>query len=194
MAEFLADADGDEALAISLYEWNAELSGAFMEVVHHMEVLLRNHLDATLADAFPDNPQAWYLNPAALTPQGIAKAREAIARIRDEGKQPTHGRVIAALGYGFWDALFSKKYAQLWVDVLRDSFSQGPAKRSRAAEVSSRTRLFRNRLAHHERILHIDLEASHTEMLQVVRWIDHRARNWIAEKSRVLTVLDERPN
>ncbi len=37
--------DGDHDKAVALYNWNAEVSAAFMEVLYHLEVLLRNAID-----------------------------------------------------------------------------------------------------------------------------------------------------
>ena len=194
LAGFLLNAGGDQDMAVRLYQWNAELSGAFMEVLHHVEVVLRNHLDKTLTQAFPAAPEPWYRSDAVLTPQGRAKVEQATQRIIDQGIEPNHGRIIAALGFGFWDSLFGRRYGELWPAVLRDSFPHGPAKRGRAAELSSGIRLFRNKLAHHERIIHLNLTNRHSELLQIVAWIDPAARAWIAEGSQVLTLLEARPD
>jgi len=36
---------GEHARAVALYNWNAEISAAFLEVIYHLEVLMRNAID-----------------------------------------------------------------------------------------------------------------------------------------------------
>lgn len=180
-------------MAVRLYEWNADVSGAFMGVTHHVEVVLRNIIDRALTSAFPADPDVWYLNPEVLSPQGLEKVREAIQRIRGEGKPATHGRVVAALNYGFWDALFAKRYNELWQTCLRDAFPRGPRRRRDVAAVTGQIRNFRNRLAHHERIIHQDLAEHHADLLRIPAWVDPQVRNWVARQSRVPDLLVARP-
>lgn len=168
LAQFLRDANGDERLAV-------------------------NTLDAALSAAYPPEPDPWYSSPRVLSAVGLTKVTEAADRIRREGKPVTHGRVVAALPYGFWDSLFGKRYAPLWQSCLRGAFPRGPRRRTRAAEITGNVRNFSNRLAHHERILHQDLATHHLELLTIPAWVDPGLRTWIAEQSRVPTLLGTRP-
>jgi hypothetical protein len=43
---YLAEASGDHERAIVLYVWNARVSAAMFETLHHVEVALRNAIDA----------------------------------------------------------------------------------------------------------------------------------------------------
>src|SRR5690606_1269151 len=43
---YLRRSDGDVARALALYEWSARMSAAAFETVAHLEVLLRNAIDA----------------------------------------------------------------------------------------------------------------------------------------------------
>ena len=45
---FLDARFGDHDRAVALYNWNAEVSAAFLEVLHHVEVLLRNAIDQSV--------------------------------------------------------------------------------------------------------------------------------------------------
>jgi hypothetical protein len=83
----------------------------------------------------------------------IALIEETIARIRKDGKTPTRGRVVAGLSFGFWRALFDRKYHQLWDTHLHRAFPHGSGDRSELASLMSRLVPFRNRVAHHETII-----------------------------------------
>ncbi|MGH2879459.1 MAG: hypothetical protein ACRDK4_07645 [Solirubrobacteraceae bacterium] len=46
---FLAEANGDHARAVALYEWHVRLAAACFATIHGFEVLIRNAIDAELA-------------------------------------------------------------------------------------------------------------------------------------------------
>jgi hypothetical protein len=131
-APYLAHAGGDHAVAVALYVWNARISAAMFETLHHVEVLLRNAVDERF---MPINPSAgagatWLTDPAILNEASRQRVAETIERVRREGKSPTRGRVVAGLSFAFWRALFDRKYDWLWVAQLH----RGVPGRLRAAD------------------------------------------------------------
>jgi hypothetical protein len=104
------------------------------------------------------------------------------------------GRLIAELTLGFWVLLFGAYYdqaagrrgqkgLQLWTPGnLRAAFPNIPAgSRDREA---LRKRLdgiarFRNRLAHHEPVYHMDPAARHKEILATLRWMSADAASYV---------------
>ena len=46
---YLEETNGDHEDAVALYVWNARVSAASFETLHHTEVLLRNAIDAQFA-------------------------------------------------------------------------------------------------------------------------------------------------
>ena len=55
--------------AVALYTWNAQVAGAFAELLHHVEVLVRNAIHnqlTTLHSQAPGRPanKAWFGEPA----------------------------------------------------------------------------------------------------------------------------------
>jgi len=114
--------------AVALYEWNAKISAAFLEILCHLEVLLRNTIDRQFPATDSRAPlsilhsEVWLCDPATLTAASREKVNEAIARLQREGKRPTRDRVIASLSFGFWQALFSGVYEELWRTTLFKAF------------------------------------------------------------------------
>ncbi|HTT94540.1 MAG TPA: hypothetical protein VMF55_07690 [Solirubrobacterales bacterium] len=195
-APYVAETGGDHDGAVALYVWNARISAAMFETLHHVEVFLRNAVDSRFppVDACAAPRETWLEDPAILNDASRRRVHETIARISREGKAPTRGRVVAGLSFGFWRALFDKKYDGLWVSRLHGAFPAGSGDRAEVAALMSKLVPFRNRLAHHETIMGRPIDTHYEEMLTLVGLIDPAARVWTEQISRVPEVLDTRPS
>jgi hypothetical protein len=128
LAAYVTEAAGVSDLAVRLYHWNAELSGAFMEVTHHVEVILRNRMHGALEVSFPAAPDPWYMQGVLRGAKGPTLIEEAERRIGQRGNVVTPNRVIASLPFGFWNALFGHQYEDLWRSSLNVCFKPyGPS-------------------------------------------------------------------
>lgn len=185
--------------AVALYEWNAQVSAAFLEILCHVEVLLRNAIDRQFPATDAQAPlsivdsRAWLCDPMILTAGSRERVNEAIARLQRERKRPTRDRVIASLSFGFWQTLFSGTYEELWRRRLWGAFPHGSGRRREVANVTGPILHFRNRVAHHEPIFFSNLERHHSRILELARLIDEEAKRYIASLSRVEQLLRERP-
>jgi hypothetical protein len=158
-------------------------------------VTLRNAIDAQFEPVVGSAPalDAWLMDATIFNEASRRRVEETIARIRREGRAPTRSRVVAGLAFGFWRALFDKKYARLWVSHLHRAFPEGSGDRAQVAGLMSKLVPFRNRLAHHETIIRRPLAEHYDEMLELAELIDPEARRWIDSVSRVPTSLADRP-
>lgn len=116
----------------------------------------------------------------------------AIERL-EKGRAITRGRVVAAVPFGFWAGLFNRRYEELWRQRLRCAFPHGSLARAELAGSLGRIRRFRNRVAHHDCLLSQDVDGLVKEMLQVIGWIDPRARAWLESRIRIVALLERRP-
>jgi hypothetical protein len=194
-APYVTEAKGDYERALALYIWNARVSAAMFETLHHVEVTLRNAIDAqfepVVVSAAPT--ATWLYDPKILNDTSRRRVEETVLRIRRDGSQPTRGRVVAGLAFGFWRALFDKRYDQLWVSHLHRAFPGGSGNRSEVAELMSKLVPFRNRIAHHETIIRRPLIGHYEDMLKLATLIDPEARAWIDSVSRVQDTLEDYP-
>jgi hypothetical protein len=192
---YLTEAEGDHEHAVALYVWNAQVSAACVETLHHVEVLLRNTIDAQFAPviAAAAPAESWLEDPQILNADSRKRVGETIARVRKDGKKPTRGRVVAGLSFGFWRALFDRKYHQLWDTHLHRAFPHGSGNRSELASLMSRLVPFRNRVAHHETIIRRPITTHYDDMLELAGLIDTDARTWIESVTRVPAALEQRP-
>lgn len=141
----------------------------------------------------------WYDNLTMLAyplPQKLDSAKASIVR---QGKLLTPGRIVAELSFGFWTALVGRKYEKrLWVPHLHRAFPNtlrmtGPAKgarkkrpmldRSDIADRLERIRQLRNRIAHHEPILHYALDSEYCNVLDATGWICPVTARWVESMS-----------
>lgn len=196
---YLEAADNRHPKAVSLYNWNAEVSAAFLEVIYHLEVLMRNSIDRQFPATDPASAvsiagaNVWLCDAAVLTDESREKVNEAIGRLQRGGKRPTRGRVIASLSLGFWQALFSSVYEGLWRRSLAGAFPNSNGKRREIAHLVGPILHFRNRIAHHEAIFSSDLTGQHVRILRLAGLIDVEAEGYIESLSRVQGLLREMP-
>lgn len=191
LGPYVSACHGDEAQALSLYRWNATASAGMHMCLGHVEVLMRNAMDAQLTAMSSIGP--WYIT---LSPRLNVHAREAIGKARTRatknGRSETQGRVVAELAFDFWRYLVSRQYHRvLWTPGLCRAFP-GISIRE-ASSTLSRLLDMRNRVAHHEPIHNRDLTAIHTDGCRVARWVDDSTAAWIEQHCIVSKLIDTAP-
>ena len=213
-------ATSDLEAAVALYTWNARVTGAFAELLHHVEVLIRNAMHSQLtvlhsqAHGRPAN-KAWFDEPSWAKHHWfhhhaqiqIAKAAK---RAGHTPNNPRPGKVIAALSFGFWRYLASARYEQsFWVPALDNAFAApGPRHKDRRQAVEQRLvflHILRNRISHCEPIIHPiqhtsprrpakTLDELYADAIQLVSFISPVAAQWLEHEPRHLTrLLQARP-
>jgi hypothetical protein len=191
-------AGGELDAAMSLYEWNIEVAGAFGSVIGQFEVVLRNslHNQLTTRHRAAGRPGQWFDDPTSLPDakrrDDVTKARR---RVQANLKPGTPGQIVAELMFGFWRLLLDKKHQPtLWAQTLRHAFPHlQPQRRQDVYQRVNQVYTLRNRVAHHEPIHHLDLAQHHQSVLEVTAYIDPDVERWLRSISRVPTLLDDRP-
>jgi hypothetical protein len=195
-APFLDCANGNHQHALEIYVWHANLTAACFQVVHHFEVLLRNTVDRALGsrDSGLAAESSWMLNAVALPPNALIQVEAVLRRSAKDGVRPTKDRLISSLPFSFWVHIFgrSPKCEALWRGALHEEFP-GVARRKDVLVRLESLRKFRNRLAHHDSLLSLNVRARHETMLEVAGWISPDAKRWLEGESTVGEVLSERP-
>ncbi|MFJ4866183.1 hypothetical protein [Streptomyces sp. NPDC088748] len=194
---YLTACGGDPEAALALYRWNGDLAAAFFESLGHLEIMLRNALDARLVQRQQGRNRTaeWYDDPSVrLSPKARADIAEAHRRARRDGVTTPRGKIIAELSFGFWRFLLVRQYrSTLWPD-LAGAFPHAPNRAITTVEDPvKRLHKFRNRIAHHEGIWHLPLAARRDDIQAVLGFIAPAAATWVAEASRIDDVLARRP-
>ncbi|GHA73929.1 MULTISPECIES: hypothetical protein [Streptomyces] len=160
--------------------------------------MLRNTLDARLSTRQQRRGRTieWYDDrqvPLSGKARGdIAQAQERAGR--GGGVAIPRGKVIAELSFGFWRFLLARQYkTKLWPD-LAGAFPHASNRALNTVEDPvKRLHKFGNRIAHHEGIWHLSLEARRDDIQTVLGFIAPAAATWVADASRIDDVLARRP-
>jgi hypothetical protein len=173
--------------ALELYAWNIRAAASLYPVLQVNEVALRNAVDGALAAAFGGG---WPYAPAFLRAlpgrERDAFERDRAALERRLGRRPAaDGDVVAAQTYWFWVFLLTQRFEdRLWRRGFAAAFPHAPPHVTR--EVlhlrADALRRLRNRIAHHEPLLDVDVRGAHARALAIVRWISPGKAAWAHER------------
>ncbi|MGM0422870.1 MAG: Abi family protein [Pseudomonadota bacterium] len=184
-ARYTAWADNDKQKALYLYGLNTALSEALYTPLQMLEVTMRNRFHSALKEAINEY---WFDKPALITnPHQREQLNQARQKLRQMKKETSSGRIIAELTFGFWTAFVGRKYEDLWQRTLHKAAKQENGKgltRKQFSEPLTNIRRLRNRVAHHEPILHWPLQAHYQDIIQLTRWLCPDAADWCEYHSR----------
>ena len=190
---YLAKASNNEHYAIALYLYNARLAKSFLFPLNVAEITLRNAVDCALVQKFgPDWHTENNFRDRTLSEQSRAALEKAITRASAQDR----GKVIAELTFDFWSNLFRVEYASVWRTMANIAFPELPHGQGRR-EVQTLVReinQFRNRVAHHEPILDVNVPDLHSKMIKLVKLRCEVTADWMKHHSTVSTAMRSRPN
>ncbi|WP_341991854.1 Abi family protein [Azorhizobium sp. AG788] len=181
---YVAWANGDRARALVLYTLNAQISEALYIAMQTLEVSLRNRIHTVIA---ANHGERWFeCRGLITTPHQLSQVADAIAELQGQNKEPTPGRIVAAMSFSFWTAMFSPVYEDLWRATLKDIARRNGKTLARKdfSRPLTQVRLLRNRIAHHEPILHWDLRSHHRAIRNLTGWLSPPALTWSAPLDR----------
>ncbi|MYC87750.1 MAG: hypothetical protein F4X22_05875 [Gemmatimonadales bacterium] len=200
--------DADDVDSVARYLWNLALCSALQPALHTLEITVRNRLfwifkrivDETRLSF--DKVPCWLdARPSLLADHerlAVEKARKTIAR---RSRPMTEGRLVSALGFGFWASLCRTPYEQgraggprLWPGLATRGFPHLPeARRTRSRIFHALDPLcdLRNRVSHHEAVWDRNLNRSHRGILETIAWINPDLATTLREHSPLPAVLDK---
>ena len=202
LQSYLTATGGNKTEALRLYLWNTEISAELYKPLQGLEITLRNAFHRELSLVYGSD---WYDNLrhvlTFLSQKNIDKAKDDITK---RGKTPTPPRVVAELSFGFWVSLlgFGRKgpdnyEMQLWRPAIYKAFPNRPAKgfnRKVANREISSIKELRNRIAHHEPIIHrYNILAEYYKILEAISWLCRDTALWLSSHSRLTEVLAKKP-
>lgn len=176
LSSYQLNSNEDELTVLTRYLWNMALGQALYPALQTCEIVLRNNIHSALTLHF--GTDQWFQPTAgALLPAEQQKASETMQKVaREHAGQIGTGHVIAELTFGFWVALFDRRYDQkLWPVLFNVGFqSVPPANRARHIFLPrlEPIRKLRNRVFHHEPIWRTkNLEQQHVQLVEVIEWL-----------------------
>jgi hypothetical protein len=184
LTNYLASSGGDSLGAVRLYVANTRLCEAFYTPLQGVEVALRNAMNGEMVTRYGLD---WIeQRKAPLLPIQREMAEKAVQTLIDDHKPVANRGLVAELNFGFWVGILGPKYeVSLWRPTLRKAFPHRPkgVERHEVQGALNSIRRLRNRVMHHERILHRDLPQDHALTLDIIGWICPETQSWVAAHS-----------
>jgi hypothetical protein len=183
--------------AIGLQLWNSRLSKAFRFPLETTEIVIRNRIHNALTGRWGET---WAKQPGFLAYAAAKtklKINEAYAKIVPND---TPDRLVAALSFGFWPAMFKGAFVEeVWKARLDDSFPHLPNTLSFDQKIDLIKKLLntahtlRNRVSHLEPIFRRNLSGEHAELVKLVSFACKATASWMKHHSTVSAVLRDGP-
>lgn len=157
--------------AVDNYLKNLKTSAQFYQKLHWLEVGLRNAINAALAKKYgPNWLESGKITLGPVEQNQIAKARQTLGKLSD---QINENDIVAALSFGFWVNLFNSPYENIWRTCLRQMFvnCNHGLSRKEFRKMLHPLLTLRNRIAHYEPIIFMNL-AEHEKVIDtIVQWL-----------------------
>lgn len=223
MRLYLEVSGGNHKKALALYRWHSQLTAAVQEILGITEVVLRNALDEQIQrwndSELGAEGGSWLLTEPAAPLRSLSASKRRLAmdwaqkaaRNRSSGHPRfgipvDHDDVLAQVAFGLWKDLLpnhapdagqnepNRNRKRLWTEALHHAF---PEVQDASGELTywrvTRVHHLRNRVAHMEPLLSIDVRAEIQQAFDLLRSIDARVADWVTGLSRVSFVLSQSP-
>ena len=179
------------------YVWNIALSESLYPSLQALEVVLRNTIHNAARTHF--SREDWFDDVEIINHRHEVGALEkARTKLRRERKQPSTGRIIAELNFGFWTSLMDRRYEQvLWPAIIKEAFPYMPRRYRTRINLLKRfneMRRLRNRIFHHEPIWYWPVPAKHLRLLDTIHWVEPAMGELIGTIDRFRQVYAEGKN
>lgn len=200
--EYLVAANHGSEPALELYRWNAAISAGFFELISYVEVALRNAVDTILAplevtaSARIDVARGWWFaSPTFLDHDALKFSDAARKHLGKNARTASRDKVFASMTFGVWEAVFGKRYEELFRQHLVHAFPHRPTGFTRTTVHTTvlALRNLRNRIAHHQAIFDLPLEERYEQAMDLLGWIEPDLQAMVGKASRVPELLNARP-
>lgn len=193
LAPYLRRAE-DPATALEFYRWSHAMASECWTVIAHFEVLLRHQIDQSLQEHTQERETGipWFFQTSLLPDITHEPLRRQVERLQTEGRLD-RDQVIAGMSFGFWKSFFSSD--DLWRKALHRVFPHrsGLQRKDVTARLEG-IRKFRNRVAHHDSLLNVDIPHEVRSILDLARSMDADYADWIEANSSWTDLYSESPH
>ena len=184
--------------ALELYQWNMQISAAFLPCLQVCEVVIRNSVAHALTLRH-GNRWAWERGFIGTLPNPTKgyNQRNAVAKAT-QGTTDINN-VIPELNFAFWQMMFTSRHdAQLWLPYLNQIFPNAPTTniphlRNEIYKELEIIRSLRNRIAHHEPIFKRNLQQDYERIIKIITYQSGDTANWLIQSQLVTGLLATKP-
>lgn len=178
--------------ALTLYEWNAELSSHFFFPLHIYEVVLRNAISDAIALRYGET---WYNNE--IFTNSLKKLDKKTLSDAVEKDGSSVGKVLPEIKFYWFENMLTKRHdGRIWEEHINIIFPSAPTTldhkqiREKLKDSCYVIRKFRNRCGHHEPIFNNQrLQEIYPMLAETIKWRCNDTYKWLNEKEKVTSLL-----
>lgn len=188
LSRYITRAGGDKDWALAIYLYNARLAKSLLYPLSAVEVAVRNAVDEVLVQVYGATwHQAGPFRDNVLSDGG----RRALAQAFDRAPNSSRGQIVATLTFDFWSNIFKDNYTDLWRTNIFKAFPHiDPGKgRTDVQAIVKRINKLRNRVAHHEPVLDINISDDMSKIYELLRYRSPVALGWVRHYATVNAAL-----
>ena len=198
-ATYLRHCNNDREKALRLYQWNLEISSAYVVPLHLLEVSVRNAVVEALEKVHTSN---WPWTQGFV--RSLPNSRQGYNPRKNLNKvairQPTVGKVVAELNFVFWEKMFTSRHdSRIWDAHIQSSFPHASMTLN-AQQIRAHIhndirdiRQLRNRIAHYEPIFSRNLKDDYEKIHRLVSWRCQTTSDWLDEIQTVTKLIEQKP-
>lgn len=184
-------ANHDDEYAFRLYLYNARLSKAFLFPLHILEVSLRNQISKVLTRKFGEDWPTHIDLIKTLNTESLGSLEKG----KNRAKTASTNDIVSELTFDFWSNLFRAEYDRpLWQTQMQNLLPNQAYTRKSLQQHVKEINHFRNRIAHHEPILGLDLSKVHTQIIALIGAVNKDTMTWTKHHSTVNQVIRTKPS
>ncbi|PWD67606.1 hypothetical protein [Pectobacterium parmentieri] len=188
---YLVNAGFNREYAFNLYLYNARLSKSFLYPLHILEITLRNKINEIFIKQFGNQWPKEHVFQTHLNQNSLNSLQTALNR----AKYDTTDSIVSTLNFDFWSNLFRSEYHNCFWQVnllalLPHSTINLSTLRTRAKNINH----FRNRIAHHEPIHHLNITNMHNDIIEMISWLCSETSDWVKHYSTLNDAIRTSPD
>lgn len=159
----------DDIKALHLYRDNIHLSQKFYALLHILEVCLRNKINNVLETKYGSG---WISSKKLIFTSAQRNIISDLAGVEQK-------KIIPMLPFGFWTSFFNKAFEEMWRHDLRVIFDVRKIRRGEVAQCLKSVRQLRNRIAHHEPIINLELHSYEATCYWLIQMMSQASLQWL---------------
>lgn len=193
--------NADTLYPLKLYNWNAQVSGAFIPPLQICEVVMRNAIAEAIESIYgPAWPWESAFECSLPNPAHGHSLRAELLKARAITRHQHTPKVIPELPLYFWSQMLTSRHdTRIWNHHLLNVFPNLPAGtpvqsgRGMLHQHMESIRKFRNRIAHHEHIFNAPLTSHLALIRELVAYRCQPTLAFLDQVESVTDVLGKRP-
>lgn len=187
---YLEIAGHKKPYAFELYLYNSRLAKSFLFPLQILEVSVRNSINNLFIEKFGLDWANDIEFRKILNRYSLSSLDKAIER----SKSSNNWDIVSNITFDFWSNLFRDEYDRpLWQTRIHLLFSGNITRKKIQKELEDLNYL-RNRIAHHEPILKLDLSKLYTRLLNVLDLISTDLKLWVQHFGTVNEIIRTKPS